>query len=482
MFVVAKDMASLSISRSSCHWKGSTVMRILKGLAIGLVLFVLTPQTRGNDPKPDTKLENCKDGKPVLAGSRPEGTHKQSIVITPKHNDGKIALHTYCLTPTGDLLLCVGGTSVEYAPDTDNPEQSVAKQIVSPSLVQKYSADGELLAEFPVDFKPTGINIVPGGKEFVVAGEGWLARMTLTGETIKKSRTPNVGNYDEFKTKALEAAKAQAKEYTERFEDLAKQAEERLSTLEETPEADRTPAVKAQINAQKTMAKQYRDQIAMYERRSGVDDADSTVRDRLTVTGVAVSDKDVFVSVRKLKGHGYDVWRTSHDFTNGEKVVSDLGGCCGQLDIQASADSLLIAENGKFRVGIYDRDGEMTKSFGKRDRKANDGFGSCCNPMNVRCCSNGEVLTAESSIGDIKRFSADGEFLSYVGRAKIGGGCKHVAIAFDATRNRYYMQHEDKGQICVLVPKSEVTAPTEDELLEKAAREGSVPSLSVPGR
>ncbi len=155
-----------------------------------------------------------------------------------------------------------------------------------------------------------------------------------------------------------------------------------------------------------------------------------------------------------------------------EKIVEDLGGCCGQMDIQASKDNLLVAENGKFQVGIYDRDGEMTKSFGKRDRKSPEGFGSCCNPMNVRCCADGTILTAESSIGDIKRFSPEGKMVGYIGRAKIAGGCKHVALEFDAARNRYYMQHQDKGHICVLVPVAEITGPTEDELLAKAAREG----------
>ena len=461
-------------------------MRIHKGLAV--VLWSLAAvQLWAEETKPAAaqKGEVCKDGKPAGGSSRPEGTHRQSRVLTPKHDGEKIALNTYCLTPAGELLACVGGPSVEYVPKADNPEEYDVKQIQSPAFVQKYSADGELLAEFPVDFKPTGINMVPGSKEFVVAGEGWLVRMNLTGEVVKKGRTPNIGDYEAFKEKALEAAKDQLKEYTEQFEGLLKQAEESLAQLEETPEAERTETVKAQIEAQKMMAKQYKSQIEQFEQMFGVNDPDAAVRDRLTVTGVAVTDKDVFVSVRKLKGHGYDVWRTSHEFTSGEKVVEDLGGCCGQLDIQASDGNLLIAENGKFRVGIYDRDGEMTKSFGKRARKGTDGFGSCCNPMNVRCCDNGDVLTAESSIGDIKRFSADGELLGYIGRAKIGGGCKHVAIEYDAARNRYYMQHQDKGHICVLVPASEITGPSEDELLEKAAREGLgaklVGSWSAPG-
>ena len=111
-------------------------------------------------------------------------------------------------------------------------------------------------------------------------------------------------------------------------------------------------------------------------------------------------------------------------------------------------------------------------SFGKRDREAVDGFGSCCNPMNIRCCSNGDVLCAESSIGNIKRFNAAGELVGYIGKAKIGIGCKHVAVAHDDVRDRYYMMNVDKGNILVLMPLAEVPEFTEEELASKAATEG----------
>lgn len=410
--------------------------------------------------------------KTITKKTRAESTHKQSRVLTPKHNGEKITLNTFCLTPSGEVLMCVGGPSVEYVPKADDPSQYEIKHIKSDAFVQKYSADGNLIAEFPLDFKPTGINMMPSGKEFVVAGQGWLARLSLEGDVVKKGRTAQVGDYEKFKSNAIEAAKAELEQQVKSSQMMLEQAEKRIAKLEETPEADRSNSLKAQIDAQKSVCKQMKDQISQIENMHGYGSPEDMVRSRLTVTGVAVTDQDIFVSVRKLKGYGYDVWRTNHDFAEGEKVVSDLGGCCGQLDIQASGGKLLVAENGKFRVGIYDRDGEFVSSFGKKDRKADEGFGSCCNPMNVRCCDNGDILTAESSIGDIKRFSSDGKFVGYVGRAKIGGGCKHVAIAFDPSRNRYYMQHQDKGQICVLVPSSEITGLSEDELLEQAAREG----------
>ncbi len=43
-----------------------------------------------------------------------------------------------------------------------------------------------------------------------------------------------------------------------------------------------------------------------------------------------------------------------------------LGGCCGQMDIQCDDEHLLVAENTKFEVGIYDRDGKRLSGFGQR--------------------------------------------------------------------------------------------------------------------
>jgi hypothetical protein len=92
--------------------------------------------------------------------------------------------------------------------------------------------------------------------------------------------------------------------------------------------------------------------------------------------------------------------------------------------------------------------------------------------MNIRCCDNGDVLTAESSIGTIKRFDASGNLVATIGKAKIGGGCKHVALAHDAKLDRYYMMYEDEAAVCVLVNQTQFTGETEDEKLAREAAEG----------
>ena len=77
------------------------------------------------------------------------------------------------------------------------------------------------------------------------------------------------------------------------------------------------------------------------------------------------------------------------------------------------------------------------------------GFGSCCNPMNLRIGPGGEVYTAEATLGRIKRFSRDGEFLGLVGSANITPGCQHVAIAVSKTGDRVYMLDAPRHQIII---------------------------------
>ena len=38
-----------------------------------------------------------------------------------------------------------------------------------------------------------------------------------------------------------------------------------------------------------------------------------------------------------------------------EIILDGLRGCCGQMDIQCCKDNLLVSENTKFKIGIYDK-------------------------------------------------------------------------------------------------------------------------------
>jgi sugar lactone lactonase YvrE len=169
---------------------------------------------------------------------------------------------------------------------------------------------------------------------------------------------------------------------------------------------------------------------------------------------MGVTKSDIFVACPSAKGYGYDVWRTNLDFGEPQKIVTGLSGCCGQMDIQAHDGKLYVAENGRKRVACYDRDGKKLATWGKSSRTDVVGFGSCCNPMNVRFGPDGMVYTSESNLGRVKRFTPKGEFLGVVGTVTIVPGCKHVAIDTSPDGKTIYMLDITRSHIVVMTEKT----------------------------
>ena len=418
---------------------------------------------------------------PATASSAPfDSTHKQVRMIRPSHQGQPIALNTFTLDKAGNNLACVGGDTVEYVPAEDGSFST--KKTTAPKLLQKYSPDGDLLCEFKLDFKPTAVNEAADGSIFV-AGGGKVAHLSAAGKVLASSDSPHLGDMVELREKVEKAAKEQIRELTGSMQQQTERVEKMLADLNAKDESELTDREKKRIKVLEQQKEMFCDQQKqMEEMYADMFSVDAMLERTMEITSLAVSSRDVFVCCGSAEGFGYEVWRMNHELSEPKRVVSDLGGCCGQCDIQANDDYLVLAENTRFQVGLLDRDGQRVKGFGSQDRTSKDGFGSCCNPMNVRCCSNGDILTAESSIGYIKRFNKEGEFLGTVGKARIGGGCKHVAIGHDEQRDRYYMQYQDRNAICVLLPKSEAPEFTEDELLAKAAREGLGQKLVGDGK
>ncbi len=387
-----------------------------------------------------------------VLGAKNEPTHKQARSIAPMVEGRPVKLETFCVGPDNNLWMCCAGTAADKG------------------LIMVYSGEGEMLHSFPLKFVPQALNFSPDGKLFV-AGSGKIARMTAEGKMEIEVDAPNIGNQEE----ALAALK---KENEKRVKELAKSSkaqldrlEEQIAKLEIEPEDEDDKAKtrrERRLKLLNTSKKQFEDMAANAAQGAGLDSSGSLAR-WANATGVTATDDDVFVACPMVTGFGYGIWRLDHNLENPKVIMDDVHGCCGQLDIQTDGENLLVAENTKFQVGFYDRDGKRLNGWGKRSRNDDEGFGSCCNPMNVRCCSNGEILTAESSIGHIKRFSQAGEYLGFVGTAKVAGGCKHVAIGFDPKRNWHYMMNEDRSHVAVLVPRADAPAETDDEKLSREA-------------
>lgn len=396
----------------------------------------------------------------MLQGVEATATHKQVRSIVPRWNDSPAHLNTFCVGPDSLLYMCCG--PVDGA---------------NSGAILVYTGEGELSRSIPLEFVPQAINFSTEGKCFV-AGSGKIARLSTEGTVEIVRDAPNIGNREEMVEELKKAAEEQKKMITESYSQQLEQIESQIARtkkeIENADPADEKGAKKRQrrLKMLEQQQEQWQSMIKQFDESFAVQSEDMVLRQMMRATGIAVSNTDVFVSLPKAAGYGYSIHRLDHDLENATVVVKDVGGCCGQLDIQSDGENLLIAENTSFKVGIYNRDGKRRDSWGQRGRDKADGFGSCCNPMNVRCCANGEILTAESSIGDIKRFSKDGEFLGLIGRASVGGGCKHVAIGWDNERNWHYMMNQDKSSVAVLVPIDQAPAETEEEKVSRLAMEG----------
>jgi len=395
-----------------------------------------------------------------------KSTHKQLRVIKPSHDSKPVALLNYCLDKTGQLWMSVSTGSRYSSGSAESADTSKLQK--DTNFVQIYDAEGALKAEYPIEFKATAMNFANDGT-LILAGGGKVARMSAQGEILKQAPTPNLGDVEEFKKKIIEEAKKERESSAANWTRQIKVLDERLKRIEEkeADESKRSDQDKLMIKQLKMQKEQF-EQITESMERSF--DIDSLLERRLNVPGVAGTLKEVFIVL--AGSNGYEVWRTDYEFGNGKVVAKRLSGCCGNMDVQACNEGFVASINGEFKVVEFDRDGTRRVSFGKRDRNADDGFGSCCNPMNCRILSNGDYIVAESSIGHIKKFNSKGEFIEVVGKAKISGGCKHCSLGYDEQRNRYYMMNEDRNHICVLVPLSEAPEFTEEELQAKEAREG----------
>ncbi len=387
----------------------------------------------------------------VSASDPLTATHKQTRTITPGVEGKDSRLNTFCLGPDQNLWMCCRSL--------DGGSGSI--------LV--YTPEGSRLKTIDLEFTPQAINFSPEGPLFV-AGGGKIARLSANGDVEVLVDAPNIGNREQMIAEMKQQAELQRKESLEAFRSQVEKLREQLEKLKQVPEGE---SDKLRVRRERRLKLLEASLEQMQDPFRDTDDRivvnDSMLERIASSTGIAVSKRDVFVSCPKSKGYGYAVWRLSHELKDPQLIVSDISGCCGQLDIQTDGEHLIIAENTRFEVGYYDRDGKRLAGWGKRSRDSDEGFGSCCNPMNIRCCSNGDVLTAESSIGHIKRYRSDGTFVSLIGTARIGGGCKHVAIAFDSERNWHYMMNNDKSAVAVLIPKEQAPAETEDERLSREA-------------
>ena len=381
-------------------------------------------------------------------------THRQVRMIKPTLNGQPARLRTMASTADGSLLVGL------------SPMVSAGTQ--SPGVVQRLDSRGEVKESWPLDVAPTALTVAPDGAIYV-GGSGRVALLGQNGSVTKMIDSPHVGDIEELKEKTAKAIRASRARMSEVYTRQIDMLKERVAKIEEKPEDERSRLEEAQLRA-------FNSQLQSYQRLAAPADAEipesqlnAAISRSLNVVSMAASEKDVFLCATDPESGGYSIWRMNRvlDAETSKVVMTGLRGCCGQMDIQCCKNQLVISENTRFRVGIYDRDGEPVSFFGKRDRTSRDGFGSCCNPMNSMPLDDGSILTAESSIGHIKRFDTEGNLVAYIGKATIGAGCKHCAMGYDSENDLYYMMYQDQNAVCVLANNKSTPMTVAEKQLEQ---------------
>ncbi len=401
-----------------------------------------------------------------------EPTHEQTGTIAIPAGDTKLAIHTFCMDADGRLLATCGGQRLEYVRSASGSYE--IQEITDPAGVKVLSPSGKLLATWPLEVTPQAINVAPDGTIFA-GGQGQLVKLDKNGNVLATADAPNVAELPPLPeipepaeepdpNDAAAAEKQKEKEVklkllNEQMVKVRNEVQEvyaRMNKLQATKEEAAKAAVTAEFETVMGRYQAVRQQIEALtiDPRTLAIRARSTALRKRAVTGLAVTDRDVFVACPSAKGYGYEVWRTNHDFGDAKRIVKGLSGCCGQMDIQAHEGLLFVPENGRKRVRCFDREGGEVSSWGKSSRTDVVGFGSCCNPMNVRIGPEGVVYTSESNLGRVKRFTPDGKFLGVVGTVTIVPGCKHVAIAISPDGKTVYMLDITRSHIVVMTEKS----------------------------
>ena len=159
-----------------------------------------------------------------------------------------------------------------------------------------------------------------------------------------------------------------------------------------------------------------------------------------------------------------DIVRVNRDFTNPVVILEKQFGCCSHIDLDLHDGELLIAENSRHRMNRFTRDGDLIARWGRRDRNSLEGFAACCNPVNFDFGSDGVLYTAESGVGRVKRYTAQGEFLGLVGMvdttqydkgSRLASQSCYIPVEVSPDGKRIYVMDVRANIVRVLVEKSQ---------------------------
>ena len=409
-------------------------------ITLGLLVVIFVPCVRADEGQTD--IEN-------------QSTHHQTRTIEIRQgNTDNMQVNAFCLNKQGEILAACGN---------------------GPGQIRVLNDQGELLRSWEIAVKPEAINTADDGT-ILAGGEGRLFHFSADGKVLAEVDAPhaeslrnNAAAIREEAIAYIERAKnsnsaGSLKARVDTYESMIKQLEKKGETEKlSEQESQLLKVLPETLNV-------WKEQLAAREeeetKKDGTEEKaagpsendiaaqiDRLSKSKMRIASISTDGESIFVATPDLKGYGFAVWKLNQSMTQGEAIVTGLSGCCGQMDVQACKNGLYVAENSRKRIVCYDAKGAEIRQWGKSDRTGMDGFTSCCNPMNVCFNKDGDVFTAESNTGRIKRFSAEGEFLNFVGDVKLVPGCKNVSIAVTPDHSRVYMLDLTRNHIVVMEQK-----------------------------
>jgi len=391
----------------------------------------------------------------IAVGATPSHRQSQEIRITAV---GESRLQTLTLTSDGRIAALVA------PPRYGSSKAEAGKPPVTELRI--LDEKGIQIGCWSVPFQGQSVGAGPAETVFV-AGDGQVAQFGRDGKILSTVALPHLAeaarDTESLRARAeklVEEQKESNEEFRKTYDEQKDRLNERIKEIEDKDPTKLTPALKRRLKSYKEQLQE----IDAVREQFAVPSVEEMMKELLAgmrmINGIAATDEDLFIVSGASKGHGYAVWRMNHRFENATEVIPNLSGCCGQMDVQAHGNELIVAENTKHRVGRYDRDGKPIKTFGQRSEKSGEeeGFGGCCNPMNLRVDHEGNIYTAESE-GIIRRFTPDGQSLGLVGTAKLEHGCKNVAVAVSADGKHVYFCDQPGSRIIILTRSEPASEP-----------------------
>jgi hypothetical protein len=382
-----------------------------------------------------------------------QATYVQGELIKLGTEDDGLQVHAFTLDKTGRLLAACTGEQGE---------------------VLVLDGEGKQLATWKLDVTPEAINVAPDGS-VLIAGQGKLFRLDAEGKILQQADAPHAAALLKDKQKLREEAVESLKEQSGNVTAQLASYEEMLNELDKRAKEEELNEDEEQIRkVLPNYIKELKDSLKGKEGEVEEEPSDEAIEQlvqslisrKLQVSSISADEKYVYLATPASTGYAYEVWRMASDFGAGKIIVSDLHGCCGHMDVQACASGIFVAENSRHRVVSYHPSGKQITEWGGQDRTGINGFTSCCNPMNVCFNHTGDVFTAESSTGRIKRFGSDGKFKEFVGDVKLVPGCKNVSIAVSKDDERVYMLDITRNHIVVMNRKPAAEKPAGEEAAE----------------